>query len=114
MRIVKKPWGKEEIWAETDSYVGKYIYINAGQRLSRQYHEVKEETIRVLEGELLLELGTGENIIQVKMKKDDVFHITPTTVHRFCATDLGHVIVVEVSTTQLNDVVRLCDDYMRD
>lgn len=113
MRIIEKPWGKEEIWAETSAYVGKYLHINAGQRLSRQYHKVKEETIRVLEGELLLELGTGENITQRIMKKGEVYHISPTTVHRFCANK-GNVILVEVSTTQLNDVVRLSDDYMRD
>jgi mannose-6-phosphate isomerase-like protein (cupin superfamily) len=55
MRTVEKPWGKEEIWGETDKYLGKFLYINAGEMLSRQYHEVKEETICVLEGKLCLE-----------------------------------------------------------
>ena len=57
MRTVEKPWGKEEIWGETDKYLGKFLYINAGEMLSRQYHEVKEETICVLEGRLCLEIG---------------------------------------------------------
>jgi Obg family GTPase CgtA-like protein len=61
MRTVQKPWGKEEIWAETPKYVGKYLHINAGHRLSRQYHERKEETIRVLSGKLILEVGSGDN-----------------------------------------------------
>jgi mannose-6-phosphate isomerase-like protein (cupin superfamily) len=112
MRIVEKPWGHEEIWAETDRYVGKYLHIKSGKRLSRQYHQKKEETIRVLEGELLLELGTSANIEQRMLKKGEVYHITPNTIHRFCAVK-EDVILVEVSTTELDDVVRISDDYNR-
>lgn len=112
MRIVQKPWGKEEIWAETPKYVGKYLHINAGHRLSRQYHERKEETIRVLSGKLVLEIGSGDNAIFTSLSVGDVFHVTPLTVHRFGA-DKEDVILVEVSTPELDDVVRLSDDYAR-
>jgi mannose-6-phosphate isomerase-like protein (cupin superfamily) len=112
MRTVTKPWGKEEIWAETPKYVGKYLYINAGHRLSRQYHEKKEETIRVLQGLLLLELGTGSNIMQLTLSPGEIYHVTPKTVHRFCAKD-DDVVLVEVSTPELDDVIRISDDYSR-
>jgi mannose-6-phosphate isomerase-like protein (cupin superfamily) len=112
MRTVIKPWGKEEIWAETPKYVGKYLYISAGHRLSRQYHEKKEETIRVLQGLLLLELGTGANIMQLTLSPGEIYHVTPKTVHRFCAKD-DDVVLVEVSTPELDDVVRISDDYSR-
>ena len=112
MRTVTKPWGKEEIWAETPKYVGKYLYIGAGHRLSRQYHEKKEETIRVLSGDLLLELGSGENITQMTLNPGEIYHVTPGTVHRFCAVS-NDVVLVEVSTPELDDVVRIQDDYTR-
>ena len=112
MRIVEKPWGHEEIWAETPRYVGKYLHIEPGCRLSRQYHEKKEETIRVLSGKLLLEIGSGENLARSTLATGDVYHITPLTIHRFCATD-ERVVLVEVSTPELEDVVRLQDDWSR-
>ncbi len=112
MRIIEKPWGHEEIWAETNRYVGKYLHIKSGKRLSRQYHRNKEETIRVLEGELLLELGTSANTTQKILKKGEIYHIAPGTIHRFCATK-EDVILVEVSTPELDDVIRLADDYDR-
>jgi len=112
MRIVEKPWGHEEIWAETPRYVGKYLHIEPGCRLSRQYHEKKEETIRVLSGKLLLEIGSGENLTRLTLVTGDVYHITPLTIHRFCATD-ERVVLVEVSTPELEDVVRLQDDWSR-
>lgn len=112
MRTVQKPWGKEEIWAETPKYVGKYLYIDAGHRLSRQYHEKKEETIRVISGKLLLEIGSGPNVTKMTLITGEIYHVAPNTVHRFCAgTD--DVILVEVSTPELDDVVRLSDDYSR-
>ncbi len=112
MRTVTKPWGKEEIWAETPKYVGKYLYINAGHRLSRQYHERKEETIRVLQGLLILELGVDSNITQLTLSPGEIYHVTPRTVHRFCAKD-DNVVLVEVSTPELDDVIRISDDYSR-
>jgi mannose-6-phosphate isomerase len=112
MRTIIKPWGKEEIWAETPKYVGKYLYINSGNRLSRQYHNQKEETIRVLSGNLLLELGVDGNLTQMTLKAGEIYHVVPKTVHRFCAT-IDDVVLVEVSTPELDDVVRLQDDYSR-
>ena len=114
MRIVKKPWGKEEIWGETDKYLGKFLYIKAGEMLSRQYHEVKEETICVLEGRLMLEVGTpGQDDFKVvHMGPGSTFHVKPKTVHRFCAPQFD-VKLAEVSTPEIDDVVRLEDKYSR-
>lgn len=111
MRIVDKPWGHEEIWAETARYAGKFLIIRAGEMLSRQYHERKEETICVLEGTLLLELGRGPDQ-RLKLQPGESFHVLPGTVHRFCA-GAGDVRLVEVSTPELDDVVRLEDKYNR-
>ena len=114
MRTVDKPWGKEEIWAETSKYAGKFLYINPHQSLSRQYHEAKEETISVLKGVLRLELGEPSDL-QFGIRHLDegqYFHIKPGTIHRFCAEEEA-VKLVEVSTPELDDVVRLEDMYSR-
>jgi len=113
VRLVKKPWGYEEIWAETDKYVGKFLHIDAGCRLSRQYHNVKTETIRVLEGKLILETGDSiSGFSERSLDRGEVFHVSPGTIHRFGARDTP-VVLVEVSTPELDDVVRLEDDYAR-
>ena len=112
-KVVPKPWGEELIWAETSDYVGKLITINHGNRLSRQYHEVKEETIYVVYGTMLLEVGQKDHIEEFKLTKGENFHITPGLVHRFCAP-YGDVEIMEVSTPHLDDVVRLEDDYKRE
>ena len=112
VRFVEKPWVYEEIWAETDRYVAKYLYINSGHRLSRQYHKVKDETIRVLNGTMLLEIGDAAPFTKMRMIPGDTFHVMPGTVHRFCAEG-SSVLLVEVSTPELDDVVRLDDDYSR-
>jgi len=111
-RMVPKPWGHEIIWGETKDYVGKLLYINQGHRLSRQYHEIKEETIMVITGTLLLEVGVGESMESLNLGKGENFHITPGLIHRFCAP-YGDVEIMEVSTPHLNDVVRMEDDYKR-
>ena len=111
--IVEKPWGYEEIWAVNDKYVGKILFIKNGSKLSRQYHEVKDETIYVLDGVLLLELGDGDDILSVSMKPGDVQRITPGLIHRFCADCGTDVKLIEVSTPELDDVVRIQDDYGR-
>jgi len=111
-RIVPKPWGQELIWAETKDYVGKLLSINHDNQLSRQYHEIKEETIYVVYGTMSLEIGEGEEIEKIMLKRGETFHITPGLVHRFCAP-YGDVEIMEVSTPHLNDVVRLEDDYKR-
>ena len=112
MRRVDKPWGYELIWAETPKYVGKILHIQAGARLSRQYHNTKEETFLVQEGEMDLEVGQGPELRTLRMRKNDAFHCVPKTVHRMIAvTDVD---VVEVSTPELDDVVRLEDAYGRE
>jgi len=111
-RVVLKPWGQEVIWAETKDYVGKLISIDHGHKLSRQYHEKKEETIYVLYGSLSLEVGEGDEMQEIILKKRECFHIVPGLVHRFCAP-YGDVELMEVSTPYLDDVVRLEDDYKR-
>lgn len=114
MRIIKKPWGHEEIWAETDKYLGKILYINAGKRLSLQYHERKMETIRVLQGKLLVVLQHPNDgpIYNKTLEEGETYHVSPKTVHRFCALDKD-VAILEVSTPEIDDVIRLEDDYAR-
>jgi|GEM_PF-193692 len=107
-RIVPKPWGHEEWWAHTDKYVGKILFIKKGSRLSLQYHKVKEETLRLLSGELDMELSGGK--IQ-PMKQGDVYHIPPETIHRMSAR--SDCLMLEVSTPEVEDVVRVKDDYGR-
>jgi mannose-6-phosphate isomerase len=110
MRTVEKPWGYEIVWAETKDYVGKLLHINDGHRLSRQYHEIKEETIFVSSGILTLEIG--EEPSTQTLTAGLSYHVAPGTIHRFCACH-GDVELMEVSTPHLDDVVRLEDDYRR-
>ena len=111
-RRVEKPWGHEEIWAETGAYVGKILFIRAGHRLSLQHHERKEETLRVLSGEMTLDLeGDDGQVRPRQMRPGDVCHIAPRRRHRMTA--VSDVTLVEVSTTELDDVVRHEDDYGR-
>jgi mannose-6-phosphate isomerase len=109
---VDKPWGHEVIWSRCDKFVGKILCINKGHKLSRQYHVKKEETIFVLTGTLLLEIGMGETLQKIDLKQGQAFHVVPNTVHRFCA-EYGDVELAEVSSPELDDVVRLEDDYDR-
>jgi mannose-6-phosphate isomerase len=111
MRRVEKPWGYEIVWAETARYVGKILHIRAGQRLSRQYHVKKDETFLVESGEMDLEVGQGPDVQVLRMRTRDTFHCPPGTIHRMVAvTDVD---VLEVSTPELDDVVRLEDAYGR-
>lgn len=112
-RIVLKPWGYEEIWAETDKFVGKILYIDPEQRLSLQYHNQKIETIRVLYGKLKLVYGKKEDALVEKfLTPGETFHVERGLIHRFCA-DNHPVALIEVSTPELDDVVRITDDYSR-
>jgi len=115
-REVIKPWGKEVIWAETKDYVGKLIYINEGHKLSLKYHQEKEETILVISGELELTISGHARLgmSTLRLSEGDTFHVTPGTIHRFSATLGTNVVLAEVSTNYLDDVVRLEDDYDRD
>lgn len=141
---VPKPWGHETIWAKTDQYVGKILHIKAGHALSVQYHKRKDETVYLLSGELkywvassgsgqratgsglpspnLRTAGTGEtpvaarspipDMTDVRLRVGDAFRLTPGTIHYMEAvTDCD---VLEVSTPELDDVVRLKDRYGRE
>jgi mannose-6-phosphate isomerase len=113
-RRVEKPWGYEIWWARTDRYVGKILHVKQGESLSLQYHQVKEETIRVQSGRLLFETrpaGEEGELQRLEMNPGDVFHVTPGTVHRM--TGLTDCDILEVSTPELDDVVRLEDRYGR-
>ena len=112
MRRVDKPWGHELVWAETSRYVGKILHIRAGHKLSRQYHRVKEETLMVQVGEMDLEIGHPGSVETRRMRAGDVFHVVPGTVHRMIA--VIDVDVLEVSTPELDDVVRIEDVYGRE
>ena len=112
MSIVEKPWGHELIWATTDRYVGKILHIRAGEALSLQYHRVKDETIMVLAGRMqLVYFGDGEEPKTRELVPREPFHIVPGMRHRMTA--LEDTDVLEVSTTELDDVVRLEDRYGR-
>ncbi len=112
-RFVHKPWGHEEIFAETDRYAGKLLAVKSGESLSLQYHEKKEETLRVLEGKVIFETGIDAAILEsVELGPGDVFHIPPGLIHRMEA--LTDCTLIEVSTADLDDVVRLSDRYGRE
>jgi len=112
-RRVDKPWGWELVWAETDDYVGKLLFVRAGQSLSLQYHEVKDESWLVQEGRASLELGeVGGDLEAIEIGPGDVFRYRPRTVHR--VTAIEDTLIVEVSTPHLDDVVRLEDRYGRE
>ena len=113
-RKVEKPWGHEIWWARTPRYVGKLLHVKKGECLSLQYHEVKDETILLQSGRLLLETrGPDEEgeLRRAELSPGDVFHIPPRTRHRM--TGLTDCDIVEVSTPELDDVVRLEDRYGR-
>ena len=112
MKIVSKPWGKE-IWLElNDKYCYKRIYINAGTRTSYQYHMNKLETNYIIEGEAEVWLENENGVVErKKMKKDDFFTVVPPKKHRVIA--LTDIILQEVSTPEVDDVVRIEDDSDR-
>jgi mannose-6-phosphate isomerase len=108
---VEKPWGHELIWARTDRYVGKILHIEAGHVLSLQYHDRKDESIYVLSGEIVLRLQQGETAIERRMGQGEAFHIQPKQVHQFEAVVTSDLL--EASTPELDDVIRLKDRYGR-
>ena len=112
-RRVDKPWGHELIWAHTDRYVGKLLVIEAGRRLSLQYHEEKDEWIHVLEGRLLLTLEDDAGDVQVReLGPGDGSRVDIGRRHRYEA--ITTCTLIEVSTPELDDVVRLEDDFGRE
>ena len=112
MRRVEKPWGWELWWAHTDKYVGKQIHINKGEALSLQYHNKKDEVIFVFKGRILFEIGDANGVLQKReMAAGESVHVVPPTVHRMTA--LEETDIFEVSTPEVEDVVRLEDRYGR-
>lgn len=112
-RRVDKPWGHELIWAHTDRYAGKILAIEAGRRLSLQIHERKDETILVISGRLRLHHGGPDGALTTtELGPGEHRRIPVGTVHRFEAIERCEL--VEVSTPELDDVVRLEDDYGRE
>ena len=111
VRRVEKPWGHELIWAHAPRYVGKLLHIKRGHRLSLQYHNRKDETIHVLAGRLRLVVDEGTGLLEIELSPGDSYHIAPLTKHRMIAiTDCD---LLEASTPELDDVVRLEDAYGR-
>ena len=112
-RRVEKPWGHELIWAHTEAYVGKILVIETGRRLSLQKHEIKDESILVLSGRLRLHLEDDEGVMRVQeLGPGDHRHVATGRIHRYEAIERCELI--EVSTPELGDVVRLEDDFGRE
>jgi mannose-6-phosphate isomerase-like protein (cupin superfamily) len=113
-RRVEKPWGYELIWAESDDYVGKVLFVKAGESLSLQYHKVKDESWLIQSGRARIELGAvgDEHLAEEVVGPGATFHYRPGTVHRITAVE--DTTILEVSTPHLADVVRLADNYGRE
>ena len=114
VRHVPKPWGHETIWAHTDRYVGKILHVKAGEKLSVQYHVKKDETVYLLRGEMRywVQLPGDTEMRDQRLVAGESFRITPNTIHAIEAvTDIA---VLEASTPELDDVVRLTDRYGRE
>ena len=112
MAVVDKPWGHELIWARTERYVGKILHIRAGESLSLQFHQVKDETIMLLSGRMTFtSFAEGEAPRSRELVPREPCHIPPGLRHRMTAIE--DTDVLEVSTPELDDVVRLEDRYGR-
>ena len=112
MERVDKPWGYELRFVRTERYAGKVLFVKAGSQLSLQFHERKDEAFFVQEGTLELVLGKGAEQQVIRLTRGDSRRIPPRTVHRFRA--VTDVLLFEVATPELEDVVRLEDDYGRE
>ena len=111
-RRIDKPWGYELHWAVTDRYVGKILHVNRGEALSLQYHDRKDEYLYLLAGTVDIELGRSEQELTThRMQEGDTLHITPGTRHRMTAVE--DTDIIEVSTPEIDDVIRLEDRYGR-
>jgi len=109
---VDKPWGYELIWAKTKDYVGKILHIDKGHKLSLQYHEIKEETIFLMTGKMTFEIEDENGEMEsITLRAGEAHHILPNRKHRMIADE--DCDVFEVSTPQLDDIVRLKDSYGR-
>ena len=108
---VEKPWGYELVWACTDRYVGKILHVKAGHVLSLQYHNRKDETMHVLKGELILRTGDGASQVSRPFRQGETVHIPAKLIHQIEA--VADSDVLEASTPELDDLVRLQDRYGR-
>jgi mannose-6-phosphate isomerase len=108
-KTVTKPWGREIWYADQTAYAGKLLIVNRGKRLSLQYHERKVETLYLLSGRVILTFGARDN--QLEWLPGYAVHIPANTLHRFEAAEDS--VLLEVSTPDLTDVIRLDDDYSR-
>ena len=111
MRRVVKPWGHELVFAENERYAGKILHLEPGHCLSLQYHERKDETLFVLSGEVTLSVGGEGSMKEIRLRPGDAHRIRPGVRHRMSAEVASEV--VEVSSPELDDVVRLEDRYGR-
>src|SRR5690606_28223082 len=111
IKRVPKPWGHELWWAHTEHYVGKILVVKAGHKLSLQYHEVKDETVYLHSGEAVLSVEEGGRMVERRLRPGDAYRIRPGIRHRIQAIQDSEIF--EVSTPQVDDVVRLDDDYGR-
>ena len=112
-RTVPKPWGHELIWALTDRYCGKILVIETGRRLSLQRHERKEESIHVVSGRLLLYLeDDAGTVVATELGPGQGAHIPTGRIHRYEAIE--RVEILEVSTPEIDDVIRIEDDFGRE
>lgn len=110
--IVEKPWGYEVRWAITERYLGKILHVRRGEALSLQYHERKDECLLLVRGVIDAELAVDDGELKtVRMSEGDTIHLTPGTRHRFTAVEDSDI--YEVSTPEIDDVVRLEDRYGR-
>lgn len=112
MRKVEKPWGHELVFAENERYAGKILHLEAGHSLSLQYHERKDETLYVLDGEVVLLVEIDGAMKEVALRRGEAFRIRPNVRHRLRAARSCDI--VEVSSPELDDVVRLEDAYGRE
>lgn len=108
---VDKPWGYELVWARTDRYVGKILHVKAGHVLSLQYHNRKDETMHVLRGELILRTQPGDVLLERRFRAGESVHIPAKLIHQIEAVEDSDVL--EASTPELDDLVRVQDRYGR-
>ena len=108
---VDKPWGYEVLWAHSNDYVAKIMFIKPNCRMSLQFHTIKEETVYIMRGELKVWESENEEDCTV-LPPGYVYHVEPGRVHRFGATEES-VMLIEVSTNHLDDIVRIKDDFNR-
>lgn len=110
--LVEKPWGYEVRWAITDRYVGKILHVRKGEALSLQYHERKDEWLLITRGKIDMELGVEDGHLKThRLQEGDSVHLEPLTRHRITAVEDADI--YEVSTPEIEDVVRLEDRYGR-